>query len=96
MSYRIVIPIVERFLDMLRTRQASPRTLEAYRYDLELFCKFLGSHDDTKCPLKGKPMDGTHDEIRTFIAGESKRHHPNTVRRRLATIKSFYRYLMPF
>jgi len=94
MSYRIVIPIVERFLDMLRTRQASPRTLEAYRYDLELFCKFLGSHDDTKCPLKGKPMDGTHDEIRTFIAGESKRHHPNTVRRRLATIKSFYRYLM--
>jgi len=87
MSYRIVIPIVERFLDMLRARQASPRTLEAYRYDLELFCKFLGSYED-------KPMDGTHDEIRAFIAGESKRHHPNTVRRRLATIKSFYRYLM--
>jgi len=94
MSYRIVIPIIERFLDMLRARQASPRTLEAYRYDLELFCKFLGSRDDTKCPLKGKPMDGTHDGIRAFIAGESKRHHPNTVRRRLATIKSFYRYLM--
>jgi len=87
MKSRIVTPIVERFLDMLRARQASPHTLEAYRYDLELFCKFLGSHD-------GKPMDGAHDEIRAFIAGESKRHHPNTVRRRLATIKSFYRYLM--
>ena len=87
MKSRIVIPIVERFLDMLRARQASPRTVEAYRYDLELFCKFLGSHDD-------KPMDGAHDEIRAFIARESKRHHPNTVRRRLATIKSFYRYLM--
>lgn len=87
MKSRIVIPIVERFLDMLRARQASPRTLEAYRYDLELFCKFLGSYED-------KPMDGTRDEIRAFIAGESKRHHPNTVRRRLATIKSFYRYLM--
>lgn len=94
MKSRIVIPIVERFLDMLRARQASSRTLEAYRYDLELFCKFLGSYDDTKCPLKGKPMDGARDEIRAFIAWESKRHHPNTVRRRLATIKSFYRYLM--
>ena len=87
MSCRIVIPIVERFLDTLRSQQASPRTLEAYRYDLELFCKFLGSHDV-------KPMDGAQDEIRAFIARESKRHHPNTVRRRLATIKSFYRYLM--
>lgn len=87
MIERIVTPIVERFLDVLHAQQASPRTLEAYRYDLELFCKFLGSYED-------KPMDAARDEIRAFIAWESKRHHPNTVRRRLATIKSFYRYLM--
>lgn len=88
MKDSIRIPIIERFLDVLRLqRLASPRTLEAYRYDLELFCKFLGSYED-------KPMDAARDEIRAFIAGESKRHHPNTVSRRLATIKSFYRYLM--
>ncbi|MBA7604620.1 Tyrosine recombinase XerD [subsurface metagenome] len=87
MKSRIVIPIIERFLDVLRSQQASPRTLEAYRYDLELFVKFLGSYEV-------KPMDAARDEIRAFIAQESKRHHPNTVRRRLATIKSFYKYLM--
>ncbi len=88
MKDSIRIPIIERFLDVLCfQRLASPRTLEAYRYDLELFCKFLGS-------CKGKPMDAARNEIRAFIARESKRHHPNTVRRRLATIKSFYRYLM--
>ncbi|TET21434.1 MAG: tyrosine recombinase XerD [Candidatus Stahlbacteria bacterium] len=87
MKDSIRIPIIERFLDVLHAQQASPRTLEAYRYDLELFCKFLGSYED-------KPMDAARDEIRAFIAWESKRHHPNTVRRRLATIKSFYRYLM--
>lgn len=87
MKSRIVIPVIERFLDVLRLqRSASPRTLEAYRYDLELFAGFLGSRDV-------KPMDAARNEIRAFIAKESKRHHPNTVRRRLAAIKSFYRYL---
>jgi site-specific recombinase XerD len=78
------------FLDHLRSvRRYSPHTTEAYGRDLEDFRRFLEGREEST-----RVEDITEDAIRRYLAhltrqGKSAR----TVARRLATLKSFRRYL---
>ena len=76
---------IERFLRHLETeRGASEHTVRAYRKDLEAFFEYAGSQPDSVESL----------EIRGFVAALMKSGlKKSTVGRRLATIRSFFRFL---
>lgn len=73
---------VEKFLRHLEVeRGASPHTVRAYRKDLELF-------------FESAPGDPEAPDIRGFIAAEIKRGgSKSTAARRLASLRSFFRFL---
>jgi integrase/recombinase XerC len=79
----------ERFLQRLeQERNFSPHTLRAYRKDLAEFAEFLGEDAPAKIPSV------TPAELRSFLArlrgrGISK----TTVGRKLAALRSFFRFL---
>lgn len=100
---------VEGFMQYMRTqRAASEHTLRAYGKDLEIFMDFMGetvvegSEPDRSAPDgsepdrsgSGQPVTAERSDIRAFVAsqmhgGASK----STAARRLATVKSFFKYL---
>ncbi len=74
---------VDLFLASLRTRSAPTNTIKAYRLDLQQF-------------LKQVPADiseVTPDVIRAFLDSH-KQHKPATRRRRSATLRTFYAWLI--
>ncbi len=71
------------FLD--RERNLSPRTRRAYGTDLRQFQDFLGRGAD--------PGNVAPDDVRAFLASLHKKLHPATLGRKLAAIRSLYRYL---
>ena len=76
---------IEKFIRYLKVeRGASEHTIRAYRKDLEVFA------ERAKLPLEGiEPLD-----IRGFIAEQiSNGLNKTTVCRRLATLRSFFRFL---
>ena len=76
---------IERFLRYMQTeRGASEHTIRSYRKDLETFFAYVES--------EAKSVEAL--EIRGFVAGQIKDGlKKSTVGRRLATIRSFYRFL---
>ncbi|HTR44374.1 MAG TPA: tyrosine recombinase XerC [Thermodesulfovibrionales bacterium] len=76
---------IEQFLRyMLTERGASEHTIRSYRKDLETFFAYVNSEAKSVEPV----------EIRGFVAGQMKDGlKKSTVGRRLATIRSFYRFL---
>jgi integrase/recombinase XerC len=73
---------IEKFLRYMEVeRGASPHTLRAYRKDLELFFESAG--------------EGTElSDVRGFVASEINRgQKKSTASRRLAAIRSFFKYL---
>jgi len=76
---------IERFMRYLETeRGASPHTLRAYRKDLEGFFDFKNSDSPVVEPF----------EVRGFVAEMILRGlQKSTVNRRLATLRSFFRFL---
>jgi integrase/recombinase XerC len=79
---------IKTFMDFLKVeRNASPNTITAYRRDLEELNRFIGSGRN--------PVSITAKEIRTWLASMQKRGASrNTVARKLASIKSFFRFLL--
>ena len=79
------------FLDHLRNaRRYSPRTVEAYRRDLADFEAFLAPR------MEGAPRAETigEEDVRAYLRELTRRGlSARTVARRLATLKSFRRYL---
>lgn len=72
---------LERFIKHLESKGASPHTIRAYRKDLEIF-------------LKDAPPEPGLSDIRGFVASEiTKGHKKSTASRRLASVRSFLKFL---
>lgn len=80
-------------------RGRSPLTVDAYARDLELFGRFLAERAGDESPAKRacwpRLADATTSDIRQFIMDLSGRRDYNmvAVRRKLSSLKSFYRFL---
>jgi integrase/recombinase XerC len=83
-------PSVTAFLDHLRReRNASPHTLRSYGNDLTLFCAYLG---ETQGP-GAEPTTADARRLRGYAAWLGGRGYAaGTVARRLASLRSFFRY----
>ena len=81
---RIPDPELDGFLALLSAQRA-PRTVEAYRRDLEHFARWLGS----------PPSRATTADVERYLAQlRADGLAPSTVARRVAALRSFYRHLM--
>jgi integrase/recombinase XerC len=71
-------------------RSVSPHTVKGYRTDLEQFRDFIARE------LGCEPEVGTidHVAIRRFLAFLHREHAKSSIGRKLAALRSFYRYLM--
>lgn len=79
---------IEHFLTHLADiRDASAETLRAYRTDLEEYEAFLQSEK-----LQWQTVDTSG--VRSYLHGLYGRLKPSTIARKLATLRSFYRYLV--
>ncbi len=82
-------PSIVRFLDHLRVeRNASPHTTRCYEDDLTQFQDYL-----TEAVGIGDPTTADARRLRSFSAWLSGRGYaPSTIARRLASLRSFFRY----
>jgi site-specific recombinase XerD len=81
---RIPDPELDRFLAVLAAQRA-PRTVDAYRRDLDHFARFLGS----------APSRATTEELERYVAQlRADGLSAATIARRLSALKSLYRHLM--
>ena len=83
--------LINQFIDyMSLERGASPHTCRAYRKDLELFADFLA---EKKLPTDVAAID--HLTIRLYLGHlyQGKRIKRPSVVRKLATLRTFFRYL---
>lgn len=87
---------IENFLEFLYgERRASENTLRAYKSDLDEFCSYMQGKG-----LKGKLSEVDRTIIRTYLAqftlgvGSSHVLKPSTTSRKLATLRSFFKYLV--
>jgi integrase/recombinase XerD len=77
-----VTPEVERFLALLAARRA-PRTVDAYRRDLEHVSEFLAA----------SPATATTDDLERYLAQlRAAGLAPSTLARRTAAMRTFYRH----
>lgn len=82
----------DAFINYLRyERNMSPETIRAYEKDLHQFLRFFHRGDGT--PLN--PGEITTLQVREFLAQlREKNYQKTTVVRKLATIRSFYKFLI--
>jgi integrase/recombinase XerD len=73
--------------DCAHERHFSKHTLKAYRLDLNAFAAFVGARGGSSTP-----GELTRDALREFTRSLTAAK-PRTVRRKVASIKSFFRYL---
>ncbi|MCZ6792819.1 MAG: tyrosine recombinase XerC [Planctomycetota bacterium] len=80
------------FVDYLRyERNMSPETIRAYEKDLHQFLRFFAQGDGNAV----NPVEITPLQVREFLAQlRDKNYQKTTVVRKLATIRSFYKFLM--
>ncbi|MFC1526742.1 tyrosine-type recombinase/integrase [Candidatus Latescibacterota bacterium] len=86
-----VEPAVDAFLEYLDQEGRSSRTGRAYRADLRQFVRFLHTHVRETAPSLGGIDEAA---TRAFVAElELRGARPSTVRRKLAAVRAFGRYL---
>ena len=77
-------PAVESFLALLAARRA-PRTVDAYRRDLADLARHLGR----------SPADATSDDVQAWLAElRGRGHAANSIARKAAAARSFFRHLV--
>jgi integrase/recombinase XerC len=80
---------IRRFMLYLEhERRASPHTIEAYGIDLEQLARFVDEHH----PLAG-PVDLDVWALRKFLAERARESGPTAIARKIAAMRTFYRYL---
>ena len=81
---------IDSFLQYLGVeRNSSDLTIKSYREDLEMLCYFL-SYDDGSLPA---PREVTSQDLRQYVAAMSEAQYArSSISRRLATLRSFYRF----
>ena len=81
---------IDRFLRYLDVeRNSSALTIKSYREDLEMLTFFL-SYDDGSLPA---PRDVSSQDLRQYVAAMSEAQYArSSISRRLATLRSFYRF----
>jgi integrase/recombinase XerC len=81
---------IDSFLQYLDVeRNSSDLTIKSYREDLEMLCYFL-SYDDGSLPA---PREVTSQDLRQYVAAMSEAQYArSSISRRLATLRSFYRF----
>ena len=86
-------PTVLAFLQYLTVeRNASPNTVRSYEDDLTQFCQFLGGQLGVE-PAEADPTTADAGRLRRYSAWLSGRGYAaSTVARRLASLRSFFRY----
>ena len=101
-EFRSGDPEVSRFLDeYLAVRGMTPRTCEAYQRDLEHFGSFLkaraaGEDHDAKQPPPFEQLAGAvYADIVAYQAwlARSRRYAPRSMRRKIATLRTYYKSL---
>jgi integrase/recombinase XerC len=84
-------PEIATFIQYLQSeRNASPHTVEAYRRDLQQFSDFLRSQVDSSLTIG----QITHLHIRRYLASVHKELTKSSVGRKLAAIRSLFRFLL--
>ncbi len=82
-------PLLEKFRVHLESEKgASPHTVRNYLIDLVAFEKYLTG------TMKLTLLAGTHAAIRGYLGTQAVDHAATSRARRLASIKSFYKYLV--
>ena len=81
---------IDSFLEYLAVeRNSSDLTIKSYREDLEMLVYFL-TFDDGTLPA---PKDVTSQDLRQYVAAMSEAQYArSSISRRLATLRSFYRF----
>ena len=81
--------LVDAFLEHLRVeRNLSPRTITAYASDLGGFCEWAVREEV-------HVLEADHRRLRRYLAELDRAHYSKrTIARRLAALRSFYRYLV--
>ncbi len=95
-------PEIARFAEQyLALRGMTPRTREAYQRDLEHFGSFLkaralGTNPDQKAPPPYDALTGAqYADVLAYQThlNRSRRYAPRSVRRKIATLRTFYKHL---
>jgi len=74
---------LDEFIQHLRTqRRLSENTISGYRSDLDQLQEFLGS----------RILKASQDDLRAFLASRHRELSPRSMSRKLAAIRSFYRF----
>lgn len=83
--------VVQRFLDYIAIeRKFSEKTVRAYHDDIRDFCRFLGWEIEDF-----NPEEVTEGDIREWMLSMMEaKHSPKSVKRRLAAMHSFYRFML--
>ncbi len=82
---------IERFLESRRRENVSEHTLRAYEADLKQFCEYLSAKVNQ--PLDAGQMDLL--TLRGWLADLYRRNlSPVSLRRKLAALRSFFRFLV--
>ncbi len=84
--------MIDKFLDYIAVeKQYSPKTVQAYGDDLRDFCSFLNGETGNF-----DPTAVSEDDVRLWLVDMMDNRHqsPRSVRRRLSSLHSFYRFLL--
>ncbi len=83
--------MVSSFLNYIhRQKHLSPHTLKSYESDLQKFCKYLKKYYENIAPEKAD-----YAIIRSWVASMVEKKAENaTINRAIATLRSFYAYLL--
>jgi len=82
---------VTRYLDSLRRKDASPRTVRAYRIDLEQFVGYFTPPASAPPPLREIDRLAVREWMSDRFAGGATK---STVARKLAAVRSFFQFLV--